>query len=142
MQYPHHNYLNTCTTGFLILLLAWSPNAACASFQNLTPKGRSPSMITSTTPLGGNPIVCIGYQVSAPVKSCLLFSCFLSISMLFTTHTSLLSADKEYLHKERDGNVFLHNAETNEKSLYLSNSTFVIHFFFPISNKHNFVNAE
>ncbi|XP_018557910.1 dipeptidyl peptidase 4 [Lates calcarifer] len=33
-------------------------------------------------------------------------------------------SDKEYLHKTSDGNVFLHNAETNEKSLYLSNSTF------------------
>ncbi|XP_072253206.1 dipeptidyl peptidase 4 [Leuresthes tenuis] len=33
-------------------------------------------------------------------------------------------SDKEYLHKTRDGNVFLHNAETLEKSLYLSNSTF------------------
>lgn len=34
-------------------------------------------------------------------------------------------ADREYLHKVRDGNVFLHNAETREESLYLSNSTFV-----------------
>lgn len=33
-------------------------------------------------------------------------------------------SDKEYLHKTRDGNIFLHNAETNEESLYLSNSTF------------------
>ncbi|TKS67263.1 Prolyl endopeptidase FAP [Collichthys lucidus] len=33
-------------------------------------------------------------------------------------------SDKEYLHKDRDGNVFLHNAETREESLYLSNSTF------------------
>ncbi|XP_039884143.1 dipeptidyl peptidase 4 [Simochromis diagramma] len=33
-------------------------------------------------------------------------------------------SDKEYLHKARDGNVFLHNAETKEESLYLSNSTF------------------
>ncbi|XP_058478935.1 dipeptidyl peptidase 4 [Solea solea] len=33
-------------------------------------------------------------------------------------------SDKEYLHKARDGNIFLHNAETKEESLYLSNSTF------------------
>uniref|UniRef100_A0A3B4Z0D3 Dipeptidyl peptidase 4-like n=1 Tax=Stegastes partitus TaxID=144197 RepID=A0A3B4Z0D3_9TELE len=33
-------------------------------------------------------------------------------------------SDKEYLHKTRDGNVFLHNAETKEESIYLSNSTF------------------
>ncbi|XP_049449959.1 dipeptidyl peptidase 4 [Epinephelus fuscoguttatus] len=33
-------------------------------------------------------------------------------------------SDKEYLHKTREGNVILFNAETNEESLYLSNSTF------------------
>uniref|UniRef100_A0A673CYV1 Dipeptidyl peptidase 4-like n=1 Tax=Sphaeramia orbicularis TaxID=375764 RepID=A0A673CYV1_9TELE len=33
-------------------------------------------------------------------------------------------SDKEYLHKTRDGSVYLHNAETGKKSLYLSNSTF------------------
>uniref|UniRef100_A0A7N6AHB3 Uncharacterized protein n=1 Tax=Anabas testudineus TaxID=64144 RepID=A0A7N6AHB3_ANATE len=32
--------------------------------------------------------------------------------------------DKEFLHKTRDGNVFLHNVETKEETLYLSNSTF------------------
>lgn len=33
-------------------------------------------------------------------------------------------SDKEYVHKESDGNVYLYNAETKNKSLYLSNSTF------------------
>ncbi|PWA31144.1 hypothetical protein CCH79_00002825, partial [Gambusia affinis] len=33
-------------------------------------------------------------------------------------------SDKEYVHKERDGNVYLHNAETKDKYLYLSNATF------------------
>ncbi|XP_041856770.1 dipeptidyl peptidase 4 [Melanotaenia boesemani] len=33
-------------------------------------------------------------------------------------------SDKEYLHKTGDGDVFLHNPETQEKSLYLSSSTF------------------
>ncbi|XP_026151616.1 dipeptidyl peptidase 4 isoform X2 [Mastacembelus armatus] len=33
-------------------------------------------------------------------------------------------SDKEYLHKTEDANVFLHNAETKEESLYISNSTF------------------
>ncbi|XP_054887641.1 dipeptidyl peptidase 4 [Poeciliopsis prolifica] len=33
-------------------------------------------------------------------------------------------SDKEYLHKESDGNVYLHNAETKDKRLYLSNATF------------------
>uniref|UniRef100_A0A4W6FZE0 Fibroblast activation protein, alpha n=1 Tax=Lates calcarifer TaxID=8187 RepID=A0A4W6FZE0_LATCA len=49
-----------------------------------------------------------------------------SLTIIFL---SFLSADKEYLHKTSDGNVFLHNAETNEKSLYLSNSTFVIYIY-------------
>ncbi|CAJ1079308.1 dipeptidyl peptidase 4 [Xyrichtys novacula] len=33
-------------------------------------------------------------------------------------------SDTEYLHKTRDGNVFRHNAETREESLFLSNLTF------------------
>ncbi|XP_061580470.1 prolyl endopeptidase FAP [Cololabis saira] len=33
-------------------------------------------------------------------------------------------SDQEYLHKSSDGSIFLHNAETREESLYLSNSTF------------------
>lgn len=61
---------------------------------------------------------------------------------------SFMSADKEYLHKTTEGNVFLHNAETKEESLYLSNSTFVIYIYFHIfihifcNNTHNFVTAE
>lgn len=41
----------------------------------------------------------------------------------------VMSADTEYLHKDKDGNVFLHNAETEQESLYLSNATFVIYIF-------------
>nr|XP_057937865.1 dipeptidyl peptidase 4 isoform X2 [Doryrhamphus excisus] len=33
-------------------------------------------------------------------------------------------SDQEYLHKTRDGSIFLHNVETQQESLYLSNSTF------------------
>lgn len=44
----------------------------------------------------------------------------------FLTVSSFLCADKDYLHKDLDGNVILHDAETREESLYLSNSTFVI----------------
>uniref|UniRef100_A0A7N8XY11 Fibroblast activation protein, alpha n=1 Tax=Mastacembelus armatus TaxID=205130 RepID=A0A7N8XY11_9TELE len=47
-------------------------------------------------------------------------------------------SDKEYLHKTEDANVFLHNAETKEESLYISNSTFVIYtyvFVFDIQQK-------
>uniref|UniRef100_A0A668ARK4 Fibroblast activation protein, alpha n=1 Tax=Myripristis murdjan TaxID=586833 RepID=A0A668ARK4_9TELE len=34
-------------------------------------------------------------------------------------------SDNEYVHKTSEGHVFLHNAETKEESLYLSNSTFL-----------------
>lgn len=45
--------------------------------------------------------------------------------------SSFLCADKEYLHKDASGNLMLHNAETREESLYLSNSTFVrIHILY------------
>uniref|UniRef100_A0A665UG50 Dipeptidyl peptidase 4-like n=1 Tax=Echeneis naucrates TaxID=173247 RepID=A0A665UG50_ECHNA len=49
-------------------------------------------------------------------------------------------SDKEYLHKTAEGNVFLYNAETNETSLYLSNSTFVIYLYFFLNMKwrHSF----
>ncbi|XP_026866021.2 dipeptidyl peptidase 4 [Electrophorus electricus] len=33
-------------------------------------------------------------------------------------------SDNEYLHKSKDGSIYLHNVETMESSLYLSNSTF------------------
>ncbi|KAM9804948.1 dipeptidyl peptidase 4 [Neosynchiropus ocellatus] len=33
-------------------------------------------------------------------------------------------SDKEYLHKAKDGNIILHNVETNQESVYLSNSSF------------------
>ncbi|KAM8857220.1 dipeptidyl peptidase 4 [Synchiropus picturatus] len=33
-------------------------------------------------------------------------------------------SDKEYLHKAKDGNIFLHDVETNQESVYLSNSSF------------------
>uniref|UniRef100_A0A668AL59 Fibroblast activation protein, alpha n=1 Tax=Myripristis murdjan TaxID=586833 RepID=A0A668AL59_9TELE len=37
-------------------------------------------------------------------------------------------SDNEYVHKTSEGHVFLHNAETKEESLYLSNSTFWLHW--------------
>lgn len=40
-------------------------------------------------------------------------------------HLCCSPTDNEYLHKSKDGNVFLHNLETMASSLYLSNSTFV-----------------
>ncbi|XP_037542079.1 dipeptidyl peptidase 4, partial [Nematolebias whitei] len=40
------------------------------------------------------------------------------------SYNMLWISDKEYIHKTQDGNVFLHKAETNEKSLFLSNTSF------------------
>ncbi|XP_030614314.1 prolyl endopeptidase FAP [Archocentrus centrarchus] len=53
-------------------------------------------------------------------------------------------SDKEYLHKARDGNLFLHNAETMEESLYLSNSTFaqVDATDYLLSNDHKYIAFE
>lgn len=43
-------------------------NEACASFQStMATKGRTPSRITSTTPYGGDPTICIGFQVTPPL---------------------------------------------------------------------------
>ena len=76
--------------------------------------------------------MCTGYQVS-PVTQITFFDTWLSVSCANLSQASLLSfasADKEYLHKDRDGNLFLYNAEIKEQSLYLSNSTFVICFIY------------
>uniref|UniRef100_A0AAQ4Q1Q9 Fibroblast activation protein, alpha n=1 Tax=Gasterosteus aculeatus aculeatus TaxID=481459 RepID=A0AAQ4Q1Q9_GASAC len=51
-------------------------------------------------------------------------------------------SDKEYLHKTRDGNVFLHNAETNDASLYLSNSTFVDATDYMLSGDYRYIAFE
>lgn len=47
--------------------------------------------------------------------------------MLYIKYKTLcwFPTDNEYLHKRKDGNVYLHNVETMASSLYLSNSTFV-----------------
>ncbi|XP_076025924.1 dipeptidyl peptidase 4 [Genypterus blacodes] len=42
----------------------------------------------------------------------------------WTSYSLMWISDTEYLHKTEDDNVFRHNAETLEESLYLSNSTF------------------
>ncbi|XP_023192654.1 dipeptidyl peptidase 4 [Xiphophorus maculatus] len=53
-------------------------------------------------------------------------------------------SDKEYVHKETDGNVYLHNAETKDKDLYLSNATFkkVDATDYWLSGDHNYIAFE
>lgn len=69
----------------------------------------------------------INQATNQPVKGCVSFR------LAFLSLPSPLSCaqDKEYLHKDASGNLMLHNAETREESLYLSNSTFVrIHILY------------
>lgn len=63
-------------------------------------------------------------DIRSVTKVVVLFTIGSNVSEAYVL--SFMSADKEFLHKTRDGNVFLHNVETKEESLYLSNSTFVI----------------
>uniref|UniRef100_H3DGF4 Fibroblast activation protein, alpha n=1 Tax=Tetraodon nigroviridis TaxID=99883 RepID=H3DGF4_TETNG len=52
------------------------------------------------------------------------FEDYFNNSIRWKSYNLYWISDREYLHKLRDGNVFLHNAKTGEESLYLSNSTF------------------
>ncbi|XP_077436943.1 dipeptidyl peptidase 4 isoform X2 [Vanacampus margaritifer] len=53
-------------------------------------------------------------------------------------------SDTEYLHKTRDGNVYRYNAQTEEESLFLSNSTFgqVSATDYLLSGDHTYVALE
>ncbi|XP_061926464.1 dipeptidyl peptidase 4-like [Entelurus aequoreus] len=53
-------------------------------------------------------------------------------------------SDKEYLHKTRDGSIFLHDVEKGEESLYLSNTTFsqVDATDYLLSGDHDYVALE
>lgn len=82
------------------------------------------------TQSGGKPTTCIGYQVPANQSDPLCCAGCTRIHVAFLTSCLFICADKEYLHKDNDGNIVLHNAETREQSLYLSNSTFVIQILF------------
>lgn len=115
----------------IVLIIIWANSNShlffsIFFFQNpVMWKGLTPLRITLTTPSGGNPTICTGYQVSSnqprSKRLCEFPPGFLKLAISF-----FLCADKEYLHKDANGNVMLHNAETKEESLYLSNSTFVI----------------
>ncbi|XP_066542738.1 dipeptidyl peptidase 4 [Hoplias malabaricus] len=61
---------------------------------------------------------------SSASKRTYTFDDFYNDTIGYQTYKLQWISDKEYLHKSRDGNVYLHNVETATSSLYLSNSTF------------------
>ncbi|TRY66185.1 hypothetical protein DNTS_028296 [Danionella cerebrum] len=52
------------------------------------------------------------------------FNDFYNDSIRYKTYNLRWISDKEYLHKTNEGHIYLHNAEMDERSLFLSNSTF------------------
>ncbi|KAM4559378.1 dipeptidyl peptidase 4 [Odontesthes bonariensis] len=69
-------------------------------------------------------IPAVLYSKSGATKRPFTLDDYFNDTILKRSYNLYWISDKEYLHKTRDGNVFLHDAETSEKSLYLSNSTF------------------
>ncbi|KAK7154600.1 hypothetical protein R3I94_007811 [Phoxinus phoxinus] len=52
------------------------------------------------------------------------FNDFYNNTIKYKTYSLRWISDNEYLHKTNEGHIYLHNAETKESSMYLSNSTF------------------
>uniref|UniRef100_A0A671QFG8 Dipeptidyl peptidase 4-like n=1 Tax=Sinocyclocheilus anshuiensis TaxID=1608454 RepID=A0A671QFG8_9TELE len=50
---------------------------------------------------------------------------FYNDTIRYKTYSLHWMSDNEYLHKTSEGHIYVHNAETKESSMYLSNSTFV-----------------
>uniref|UniRef100_A0A673FPH2 Dipeptidyl peptidase 4-like n=1 Tax=Sinocyclocheilus rhinocerous TaxID=307959 RepID=A0A673FPH2_9TELE len=49
---------------------------------------------------------------------------FYNDTIRYKTYSIHWISDNEYLHKTSEGHIYVHNAETKESSMYLSNSTF------------------
>ncbi|XP_033990356.1 dipeptidyl peptidase 4 [Trematomus bernacchii] len=69
-------------------------------------------------------IPAVYFSKSDGAKKPFSFDDYFNDTIRWKSYNLYWISDKEYLHKTRDGNIFLHNAETNTESLYLSNSTF------------------
>ncbi|XP_012729492.2 dipeptidyl peptidase 4 [Fundulus heteroclitus] len=69
-------------------------------------------------------IPAVYYSKSRATKRLFTLQDYLNETIRKKSFNLYWMSDKEYVHKESDGNVYLHNAETKNKSLYLSNSTF------------------
>ncbi|KAI3356209.1 hypothetical protein L3Q82_017456, partial [Scortum barcoo] len=69
-------------------------------------------------------ITAVHFSNSQGIKRPYTFEDYFNDTIRWKSYNLYWISDKEYLHKTTEGNVFLHNAETKEESLYLSNSTF------------------
>ncbi|XP_034430653.1 dipeptidyl peptidase 4 [Hippoglossus hippoglossus] len=69
-------------------------------------------------------IPSVYFSKSGAIKRPYSFEDYFNDTIRWRSYGLYWISDKEYLHKGRDGNIFLHNAETKEESIYLSNSTF------------------
>uniref|UniRef100_A0A3Q4AK85 Uncharacterized protein n=1 Tax=Mola mola TaxID=94237 RepID=A0A3Q4AK85_MOLML len=69
-------------------------------------------------------IPAVYFSKSAVTKRLFTFEDYFNDTIKQKSYNLYWISDEEYLHKDIDGNIFLHNAETKEESLYLSNSTF------------------
>uniref|UniRef100_A0A8C2B3B5 Fibroblast activation protein, alpha n=1 Tax=Cyprinus carpio TaxID=7962 RepID=A0A8C2B3B5_CYPCA len=58
------------------------------------------------------------------LKRTFSFNDFYNDTIRYKTYSLYWISDNEYLHKTSEGHIYLHNAETKESSMYLSNSTF------------------
>lgn len=82
-------------------------------------------------------IPAVYYSKSDGSKRPFTFEDYFNDTIRWNKYNLYWISDSEYLHKDQDGNVFLHNAETTEKSLYLSNSTFA-----QVDSKHYFLSGD
>uniref|UniRef100_W5KRR4 Fibroblast activation protein, alpha n=1 Tax=Astyanax mexicanus TaxID=7994 RepID=W5KRR4_ASTMX len=64
------------------------------------------------------------HRRDSAAKRTYTFDDFYNDTIRYQTYNLRWISDNEYLHKSKDGNVYLHNVETMTNSLYLSNSTF------------------
>lgn len=69
-------------------------------------------------------IPAVYFSKSSDVKRPYTFEDYFNDTIRWQSYNMYWISDKEYLHKDTNGNLMLHNAETREESLYLSNSTF------------------
>lgn len=75
-------------------------------------------------------ITAVYFSKSQGIKRPLTLEDYFNDTIRWRSYNLYWISDKEYLHKTRDGDVMFHNAETQEESIYLKNSVFVIYIFF------------
>uniref|UniRef100_A0A671SL20 Interferon induced with helicase C domain 1 n=1 Tax=Sinocyclocheilus anshuiensis TaxID=1608454 RepID=A0A671SL20_9TELE len=64
------------------------------------------------------------FSNESALKRTYSFNDFYNDTIRYKTYSLHWISDNEYLHKTSEGHIYLHNAETKESSVYLSNSTF------------------